>query len=147
MQDEDPIVLYVVIRELLGMGAGKIAAQSCHASNAILLRYFKAELLKAKCVKCGTEFPATEEEHIRLTKEWLHYQTIIVKQADEAEWQRMKEENPDCYVVIDAGHTEVPAHSETAIGLWPRRKSNAGKLIKRLQLVKKAKDNGEVKTD
>ena len=137
---EDPIVLYVVIRKSLNMGTGKIAAQCCHASNAIIVRYFKAQLLKVKCIKCGGAFPPEEEEHIRLTSEWMHCDpTIIVKEANDSEWERLKEENRDCYVVRDAGLTEVAPHSETALSLWPRHRSTAGKLITKLQLVKKSR--------
>lgn len=139
MFEEDPIVLYIVIRKSLNMGAGKITAQGCHASNAIMARYFKAQLLRVKCVKCGESFPKEEEAHIKLMSEWMYDEpTIIVKVANDSKWERLKKEHRDYFVVKDAGRTEVPPNSETAMSFWPMRESSAG-LIRKLPNLKKAK--------
>lgn len=39
-------------------------------------------------------------------------------------------------LVVDAGLTEIPSGSETVIGLWPMRKSQVPKTVKRLQVLK-----------
>ena len=38
---EDPIVMYLIVRESLGMGMGKTAAQCAHASQMLLLNIKK----------------------------------------------------------------------------------------------------------
>jgi peptidyl-tRNA hydrolase len=42
----------------------------------------------------------------------------------------------DIIIVVDAGLTEIKPDSETVIGVHPMRKSEAPKLIKRLQVLK-----------
>lgn len=57
--------------------------------------------------------------------------------ADEKEWVKLKNDN-DLYTVIvkDLGLTELEPDTETVIGVYPMFKSQAPKIIKRLQLLK-----------
>ena len=45
------------------------------------------------------------------------YRKVILK-ADDKEWEKIKEELY-CFVVKDAGLTEINAGEETVLGLWP----------------------------
>lgn len=131
----DPIVMYLIIRESLNMSAGKIAVQCSHATQMLSFDYF------GKCAKyvndtINDEFvieqvPAT----IQIFREWLnsYYRKVTVRASDK-EWNKIKEEYKDqMALVVDLGLTEIPNGSETVIGLWPMRKSQRTKTLKRLQ--------------
>jgi peptidyl-tRNA hydrolase len=128
----DPIVLYLIVRESLNMGAGKIAAQCGHGVQKILIRYFTALTLKAKL---HTDLSVGEEEHIQDTKDWLgnHASRKVVLKANEEEWAAVKEEYAGCVIIKDAGLTEVAAGTDTLISLWPQVKSKRSKTLKALR--------------
>ena len=128
---EDPIVMYLIVRESLNMGIGKTAAQCAHASQMLQLKFQQAEL-----VECYDWSP--KPEHMRLYSDWLarSFRKVVLK-ADDKEWEKIKLEFDNKHVlVIDAGLTEVEPGSETVIGLFPMYKSQAPKIIKRLQVLK-----------
>lgn len=133
---EDPVVMYLIIREDLKMSTGKIAAQVSHATKLFLLQYFKLEVFRA-ALKHRPDHILTkeEEEHIQLTHKWIEGRsTTITKRADNKEWEKLKALfGRDCFVVHDAGLTEVPAGSETVMSLWPRYRSLTPKLVWRLR--------------
>lgn len=60
-----------------------------------------------------------------VTEEWLatSYRKVVLR-ADDKEWERLKAELW-CFLVRDAGLTEVESGSETVLVLWPMRKSEA----------------------
>ena len=68
--------------------------------------------------------------------EWLStsYRKVTLT-ANDKEWAKIKAEPMYKAMVIDAGLTQIPAGSETFIGLWPMRKSQRPKCIKRLQAL------------
>jgi peptidyl-tRNA hydrolase len=160
---DDPFVMYIVVRESLGLSPGKIGAQCGHA----------VEYLMEKAVP--EKWP-TEEEAAFRSKRQLHPETMteadnaalaaieessqlrykrqvdfrawrerdatgrrtagkIVLAATDAEFAKIKTEEPDHFLVIDNGHTEVDPMTETCLGLWPRRKSARSKTLKRLRLL------------
>jgi peptidyl-tRNA hydrolase len=139
--DHDPIVLYIVVREELLMSNGKCAAQCAHAVQHILMKYFKIQILHAalkhKPEACAKVFHQEDDEHIKITSEWIdHASRKVVLKADDKEWEKLKAEFGDSIVVIkDAGYTEVPSGSETCIAFWPQHKSQVSKTIKRLQVL------------
>lgn len=149
-EQTNPIVMYLVVRESLGMGMGKTAAQCAHASQMLTLDYFEMKEESRKLQKKITEVHAgltssIIEEYAKLAPylsimgEWLKSSfRKVVLSADDKEWAKIKEEFKDenMVLVIDAGLTEVVAGSETCIGLWPMRKSQVPKLVKRLQTLK-----------
>jgi peptidyl-tRNA hydrolase len=136
---EDPIIMYLIVRESLGMGVGKTAAQCAHASQMLLLKHLG--------LKQSFDYTAAahDEPHMRdafdnitLFQEWLgsSFRKVVLK-ADEKEWAKLKEDmEPMDVMVVDAGLTEIEPGSETVIGLHPMRKSLVGKLVKRLQVLK-----------
>src|ERR1700680_1062080 len=135
---EDPIVMYLIYHEGIGMGTGKACAQSGHAAVMVTLDYFK---LKEESVKLQRairdsmayhkEAPAPEllkykeiAPMLSIFGEWLSrsYRKVTLT-ANDKEWEKIKAEPMYKAMVIDAGLTQIPAGSETFIGLWPMRKS------------------------
>lgn len=151
---EDPIVMYLIVRESLGMSTGKTSAQCAHASQMLTLEYFEmkeksktiqkqiAPLLQPKPE--GAEMEALKTEYAKLARplsifgEWMDssFRKVVLRASDK-EWAKLKEEFKSSMVlVVDAGLTEIEAGSETVIGLWPMRKSQRPKTIQRLQVLK-----------
>lgn len=111
------LVCYLIINESLNMSPGKIPAQTAHGIQLMLCNHFQTP---------------TET-----TTKWLlgDYKKVVLK-ADSKEWEKIKIEFPNAFVVKDLGYTEVPNGSETCICLFPMEKSQAPKIIKRLQTLK-----------
>ncbi len=130
----DPIVMYLIVRESLGMGAGKIGAQCAHAAQMILLAF--------------TDWQSADDEDYTeislddgdVMQTWLNssFRKVVLK-ADDKEWEKLKALplSPERlkFVVRDAGLTEVEAGSETVMALWPMLRSKAPKLVRRLQVL------------
>src|ERR1019366_2407436 len=135
-ENEDPIVLYLIVRESLNMSAGKACAQVGHAVQYILMHYFAAQVLKAK-VK-DTTLPIIELDHIAITTKWLGQDARkVVLKADEKEWAALQTElGTNCVIVKDNGLTEVAAGSQTVIALWPNYKSKRSNIIKWMSALK-----------
>lgn len=133
-ENEDPIVAYIIVRESLNMGAGKVGAQCAHAIQNILLKYFKIQVF---CSKKELEGALSKDdiEHAHLTTTWLERMSRkVVLKADEKEWEALKNEFANnCVIIKDAGLTSVKANTETVMALWPAYKSTISKSIKRLQ--------------
>lgn len=127
--DEDPLVMYFIIRQSLGMGAGKVGAQCAHACQLILI----ANKEKRKNLLAPNPFV------IRMN--YWNDRNInggfrkVVLRANDKEWEYLKEVyNP--VIVQDAGLTEVDPGSETVMVLWPMFKNERCKVLKRLQALK-----------
>lgn len=126
-------VMYLIIRESLGMSPGKIAAQVGHGVMQMVDRYYKK---KEKANYAGLDNPSFYlilRETVKYYEEWRKEPTKVVLKATEAQWDELK--NFDCEVVVDGGFTEIPANSETVLAFWPMRKDLAPALIKSLPLV------------
>lgn len=151
---EDPIVMYLIVRESLDMSIGKTAAQAAHASQMLTLKYFTmkeaSSVLQKKMHPLlnappeAAELAKLKEAYIELSRplsimgEWLNssFRKVVLRSSDK-EWAKLKEEFKNSMVlVVDAGLTEIAAGSETVIGLWPMRKSQRPKLVQRLQVLK-----------
>lgn len=145
---KDPIVMYAIVRETLNMSTGKIAAQCMHAAQMLTLKYFEMKDTSSLIQRQMKEAPQSRDfllsEYVKLSTpistfgEWLNssFRKVVLR-ADDKEWNKVKAEFKDSMVlVVDAGLTEIPSGSETVIGLWPMLKSQAPKIIKRLQALK-----------
>lgn len=138
---DDPIVMYLIVRESLGMSIGKTAAQCAHASQMLQIKYNELLNKITKEIENLTKEPNWAQEYPQyfIFYEWLSssFRKVVLR-ADDKEWEKIKEHfNNSTIVVKDAGLTEVPSGSETVIGLWPMRKSEAQlTLIKKLQTLK-----------
>lgn len=149
---EDPIVMYLIVHESLGMSTGKTAAQCAHASQMLTLTYFRMKEASSKLQKAlsvpkmepkdrgeGYGLYAEMAPYISIFGEWMasSFRKVVLRASDK-EWNKLKEEFKDknMALVVDAGLTEIPSGSETVIGLWPMRKSQVPKTVKRLQVLK-----------
>ena len=137
INQEDPWVMYLIVNETLNMGVGKVAAQCGHAVGMILNEYYRL------IVKYSSNLYEDDSYNIEIkkvddTEYWLKNSfRKIVKRADLKEWEKLKA-IPDhyCFVVQDAGLTEVDQGSETVMVFWPMLKSQTPKEIHKLQLLK-----------
>lgn len=152
---EDPIVMYLIVHESLNMSIGKTAAQSAHAAQMLTLKYFTMKETSISLQKRmqpllnappeANEMAKLKAAYIEMSRplsifgEWLNssFRKVVLRASDK-EWAKLKEEFKDhnMVMVVDAGLTEIAAGSETFIGLWPMRKSQAPKSVKRLQVLK-----------
>lgn len=147
---EDPIVMYLIVHETLNMSMGKTAAQCAHASQMLTLEYFDKKDKSRALQKKIQETTNPDELHIMKSMyaehgrklsifgEWLQgsFRKVVLR-ADDKEWAKIQKDYGDHMImVVDAGLTEIPSGSETVIGLWPMRKSQAPKTIKKLQVLK-----------
>lgn len=141
---EDPIVMYLVVRESLNMSSGKIGAQCGHAAQMILMDYVRhggevdANPNDLPHPGGDPNTPVSELHRMHVMFRWLDssFRKVTLK-ADEKEWRKLKEIPGLSFVVVkDAGHTEVAPGSETVIGIWPMYRSQRPKLLKNLQALK-----------
>jgi peptidyl-tRNA hydrolase len=131
MLQEDPIIMYLVVRKSLGMSMGKTAAQAGHAVGMLHIK--QAEYAAEDKKSLFPEF----QEKLKIWDEWVHNSfRKVVLGADDKQWQKLKDKIPDAVVVVDSGLTEIAYGSETVIGIWPMCKSNAPQVIKKLQALK-----------
>lgn len=131
---EDPIIMYLIVRKSLDMSIGKVAAQCAHASQKLLLLYIN---YKYDTIPYGGNPPFSKENYDLFNK-WLDgsFRKVVLK-ANENQWKKLKEEFSyrERIIVIDNGLTEIEPGSETVIGLLPMRKSKAPKLVRKLRVL------------
>jgi peptidyl-tRNA hydrolase len=124
---EDPILMYIVVRESLKLSGGKLGAQCGHAVD-----YLWREVYRSRDPTHIHEPTA----HLHLFNLWmLGEHGKIVLGASDQEFEKIKAEYQDGFLVVDNGHTEVAPKTETCFGMWPQRKSERSKTLKRLRLL------------
>jgi PTH2 family peptidyl-tRNA hydrolase len=138
MSDEDKIVLYIVVRESLDMSPGKMGAQIGHAIDAFALRWHNMvvrsiyDKLDSRPINDATNNLLLDVDAWRKSGS-----TKIVLGANEKEWAKLLEEaGNNCFIITDAGRTEVEPGTQTVMCFWPRTKSSRSKSLKRLQILK-----------
>ena len=139
MNEEDPIIMYLVVRENLHMSIGKTAAQVAHAAQRLQQKYQEVndEINSYLGYDSGEldSVPENLRDKSHIFYQWLQTSvTKIVLKADEKEWAKLKE-MPDIVRIADAGHTELAPGTETVVGFWPILKSQRPKVLKRLQVL------------
>lgn len=158
--DPDPIVMYLIVRRSLKLPSGKVGAQCGHA-----VQYLMEDVLperwpsREKGDLLGRHLAGTitSEGQARLdvleredtervarhdvAREWLKKggdHTKIVLGATDDEFMRVQLENAHFFMVVDRGYTEVAPNTETSLGLWPCRKSEASETVKTLKPLRDA---------
>lgn len=138
----DPIIEYLIVKTSLNMSTGKIAAQCAHAAQLLEKRYAslcnEVDSYIDIIYKTGSEqIPKVLLDKIHLYESWNNSGVPkVVLRANDKEFEKIKTEYEDSLVLIqDAGRTEIPAGSETVIGLFPQYKSKVTSTLKRLQLL------------
>lgn len=135
---EDPIIMYLVVRTSLEMSIGKTVAQGGHAVQMLQLKY---DVLNKTCDWVATSHgePSAKRiaEDVMLYQTWMgkSFRKVVLACKDK-DWEKIKAAVPNHVVVVDAGLTEIAAGSETVLGLWPMYKSQAPKAVQRLQVLK-----------
>ncbi|CAG9857162.1 unnamed protein product [Phyllotreta striolata] len=93
-----------VVNSSLKMGVGKIAAQVGHA-----------------CLGLFRELMTIRQEELDIWEQFGE-KKIVLKGTDEAHltelYERAKEKAIPCYLVRDAGHTQIPAGSVTVLSVF-----------------------------
>ncbi len=111
----------IIVRSDLEMGKGKTAAQVAHAS---LMSYFEAE-----------------KAHKEIAKEWLETgeKKIVLKVEGEDALRKFMEafrfKKIPCALVSDAGLTEIPPGTKTALGVGPWKSNEIDMLTRGLKLL------------
>lgn len=115
---ESDLIIYLIVREDLKMGKGKIAAQCGHAVQDLIQSAPKNLLISYK-----------KGYHTKIC--------LKVKNFNEMEELRIwcKENKIPHYQVIDVGRTQVDPDTETVLGIGPVYKHIASKVLKNLKLL------------
>lgn len=129
-EQEDPLVMYLIVRSDLNMSIGKTAAQVGHAVQRLMQQYL--------ILYCD-DTCETDENKFELFKDWLKESCRkVVLKANEQKWNKLVERygtSDYAVVVCDAGLTEIEPNTNTVIGFWPMKRSQAPNPIKKLQTL------------
>jgi len=117
-EKKDEKVVYLIVRNDLKMGKGKIAAQCGHAIQFVTRAC--DDLLFGEYEKCG-------------------YPKICLKVETFDEFVALRNKLLDAkvrvFTVVDAGHTQVEPHTETCFAIGPVSKEKVKDFIKDLKLL------------
>ncbi|MDO5843864.1 MAG: peptidyl-tRNA hydrolase Pth2 [Methanocorpusculum sp.] len=108
----------LVLRTDLKMSCGKMCAQAAHASIG-----------------------AFEKASLNDKKEWMRegQKKVALKAPDEMTIYKLKAQaeliGVPCSMIIDAGMTEIPAGSVTALGIGPAKREIMDKITSELKLL------------
>jgi len=126
---EDPIIMYLIVRVSLEMSVGKIAAQCGHAVGMLESKFNELDRQGFS----GWHEPGD----LAIYQHWKNNSfRKVVLAGKEKDWEKLKASILQRVVVVDAGLTEITPGSETVIGLWPMHKSQAPKAVQRCQVLK-----------
>ena len=127
-----------VVRNDLNMGKGKIAAQCCHAAVGLYRNILYENLDYFEGHSIG-------REDFKQWREWLHgweltaEAKICVKVDSEKDMDSLfntcLKEKINCYLVVDAGRTQIEAGSKTVLGIGPCPIDRMDKITKHLKLL------------
>ncbi|MCL5011451.1 MAG: peptidyl-tRNA hydrolase Pth2 [Candidatus Marsarchaeota archaeon] len=108
----------IVLRSDLGMGKGKLVAQGAHAS--------------VECVRKSSK---------ELVHEWLEEgsKKIVLKVSSEKELiellDKCKKTGVEACIIADAGFTQIPSGTLTALAIGPDRDEKVDKITSKLKLL------------
>jgi PTH2 family peptidyl-tRNA hydrolase len=112
----------LVLRLDLGMSTGKLIAQAAHAAVGA------SELGKKENHKAWRSWRDEGAKKVALEAESLEELEELQRKADDLDIVNL--------IIQDAGHTEVPAGTITALGLGPDRSDLLDKVTGSLPLIK-----------
>jgi len=126
---EDEYVMYILIKNNVKMGKGKVAAQACHSAcntTRILERQRPRDSGYNEWLKYGEPkivLRSTEADMIALIEQ---YQVDkVVKRTDTGMW---------CTHTRDFGRTQIPKNTLTSVAFRPILKSQAPKELGKMKL-------------
>ncbi len=125
-RDPDPIVFYVIVRRSLKLSTGKVGAQVGHATHYLCRKFIPDH---------HRTLALDEYARIADAREWdqTPTHTKITLGATDDEFMQVQLENEHFFMVTDLGFTEVEPETQTCLGLWPMRKSQASPTVKSLR--------------
>ena len=112
----------VVIRTDLGMSTGKLIAQACHAAVGA------SELAKKENHMAWTRWRDEGGKKVALGAESLEELKALAERAEELDIVNI--------IIQDAGLTEVPPGTATALGLGPEKSERLDMVTGSLPLIK-----------
>jgi len=113
--------MVIVTRRDLDLSAGKLAAQVAHAA-----------------VACALE---TKKVNSKWFTKWQNEgaKKAVVKVESEKDFYPLKEKSEQLkivtYLVVDAGHTEIPAGTKTVLGIGPAPDNIIDQVTRELPLL------------
>jgi len=114
--------MVLVTRNDLNLSSGKLAAQCSHATaECILKAKLQSPQILDKYLKSGARKIVCATTNVDTLKR-------IYGEAKDA--------GLICYMVRDAGHTEIPAGTVTVVGIGPGMRNSIDKITSSLPLVK-----------
>ena len=114
--------MVLVTRNDLNLSSGKLAAQCSHAT--------------AECVlKAKRQSPQILDKYLKTGARKIVCTTTNVD-ALKRIYGEAKDAGLICYMVRDAGHTEIPARTVTVVGIGPGMRNSIDKITSSLPLVK-----------
>lgn len=135
MLNNDPIVLYFVVRQSLNMNVEETCKQVAHSIQNLMLKYIKMQILlsKKELASCISE---EDLLHIKNMNDWMNSgSNKYVLIADENNWNIIKtEQGKNCMVVKTANENAEPI--ETVISFWPQHQSTTSSELKKLHHLK-----------
>ena len=124
IKDDDQTVMNILVRSSLNMSPGKIAAQVGHAVQYCLEYYYNLKFPEKMSV-------------LDIFNYWkkCNYTKIILSSPD-SDFERAKSILEfKSFLVIDSGKTEINPNTQTVLGFFPMKKSQAPKIIKKMRLL------------
>ncbi len=119
-EQEDPIIIYFVVNDSLGISSGKIAAQVAHAAQMLVFKYLNNN----------------DEEKEIFNKYIKSSFRKVVLRADSKKFEKIKSFlTKNDVAVIDAGLTQVEPGTNTVLGFYPVFKSKCPKFLKKCQIL------------
>ncbi|MFH1450654.1 MAG: peptidyl-tRNA hydrolase Pth2 [archaeon] len=112
----------ILLRKDLNLSKGKAVAQGAHASIDAFIK--------------------ANRDPDSGAQEWLEegMKKVVLEVADETElvfyFQKAKDFGLPASLIKDAGHTEIPAGTKTAVGIGPAKNDEIDKITGDLKLLK-----------
>jgi len=135
------LVLYVMVNQDLKMGKGKIAGQVGHAVEEVILHMLKFQPTLYSHYHSSNRrkvvLKSTEVE-MKSMLEKYGYQFPSKNKSTDGKSEGFKEGEKEglwCVPIYDAGMTQIPANSLTAIGFGVMTKDKAPEEIKQAKLL------------
>ena len=115
----------ILLRKDLNLSKGKAVAQGAHASLEAYLKSIQ-----------DPKTPRTQDP-----ASWLQegMKKVVLEVANEKElvlyFQKAKDLKLPACLITDAGHTEIPAGTKTAVGIGPALEADIDKVTSELKLL------------
>ena len=122
MPQTNELTMVLVTRSDLALSKGKLAAQCSHATAECILK------AKRTAPKILEKYRTDGARKIVCSTGNLDSLKRIFGEANEA--------GLICYMVKDAGHTEIPSGTVTVVGIGPGPRSSIDQITSSLPLVK-----------